>query len=45
MLTVGGEGGCTKRKMLTVVDGKRGGRVEKQKCSVLLTKSVGGRVG
>ena len=28
LLTVGEEGGSTKVKMLTVVDGRRGGRVE-----------------
>ena len=39
LLTVGGEGGSTKINLLTVVDGRRGERVEKLKCSGLLTNS------
>ena len=41
LLTVGGEGGCTKVKMLTVVDGRRGGRVESKNFKVLLYKVDG----
>ena len=41
MLTVGGEGGSTKIKMLTVVDGRRGGRVESKKVKVLLLPGEG----
>ena len=35
MLTVGGEGGSRKVKMLTVVDDRRGGRVERKNLQVL----------
>ena len=42
MLTLGGEGGSTKVKMLTVVDGKRRGRVESKNLKVLLPKLGGG---
>ena len=41
MLTVRGEGGSTKVKMLTVVDGRRGGRVESKKVKILVLKLVG----
>ena len=44
MLTLGGEGGSTKVKMLTVVDGRRGGRVKSKNVKVLLlaVKGEGG---
>ena len=36
LMTVGGEGGSRKVKMLTLVDGKRGGRAESKNLKVLL---------
>ena len=44
MLTVGGEGGSKKVKMLTVVDGRMGGRVERENIKVLLL-TIGGEGG
>ena len=41
MLTVPGEGGSKKLKMLTVVDGSREGRVQSKNVQVLLYKLVG----
>ena len=44
MLTVGGEGGSKKVKMLTVVDVRMGGRVERENIKVLLL-TIGGEGG
>ena len=44
MLTVGGEGGSKQVKMLTVVDGRMGGRVERENIKVLLL-TIGGEGG
>ena len=41
MLTVREEGGSTKVKMLTVVDGRRVGRVKSKKVKLLVLKLVG----
>ena len=44
MLTLGGKGGSKKVKMLTVVDGRREGRVESKivKVLLLIVEGVGG---
>ena len=44
MLTVGGEGGSKKVKLLTVVDGRMGGRFERENIKVLLL-TIGGEGG
>ena len=44
LLKVGREGGSAKVKMLTVVAGRRRGRVQRKNVEVLLLK-VGGREG
>ena len=45
LLTVGGEGGSKKVKMLTVVDGRMVGRVERENIKVLLLTIGGGEGG